>query len=392
LAARASEPAGPAPFASLAELDQAMAEVERGGDVEVFWARVRAAGRMPLLFGDTGVFLHRAEDADKVEWRGDFNQWRSTPETLGRRLGESPVFTFRRTFLPGTRLDYKIVESVDHWLVDPLNPHQQLGGFGPNSEVRLPGWVAPAHIARRPEVPRGTFGAPELVDSKKLGYAVSVRVYVPAGKQRGRLPILYVTDGSDYWHDEMGGLTTTLDNLIADRRIPPLVAVFVDAWDPKHEVNRRKSELVPTRSESPEPGETCRFCEFMADELAPRIEARFRIGRRGILGTSLGGLHAAYMGYRYPDRFRLLAIQSPANERHPWLAEGIARARRLPAGVAIAVGHYEPSFLAGGRSLRDAFAARGVPVLHLESPDGHSWGHWRATVAPMLEYLYGEAR
>jgi hypothetical protein len=22
-------------------------------------------------------------------------------------------------------------------------------------------------------------------------------------------------------------------------------------------------------------------------------------------------------------------------------------------------------------------------------PDGHSWGHWRATAAPMLEFLYG---
>ncbi|MBI5066802.1 MAG: esterase family protein [Deltaproteobacteria bacterium] len=393
LAAAPPAPAESAPFASLAELDAAMGEVEHGAAVEPFWARVQAARAMPLLFGETAVFLHRSR-ADKVEWRGDITTWDGAPETAGRRLGRSDVFTLRRTFPRGARLDYKIVETTATWMVDPLNPHRQLGGYGRNSEVRMPGWSPPAHAIRRPGVPAGTFGPAELVESRKLGYGVNVRVYTPVIPAGGpsRLPILYVTDGSDYWHEEMGSLPATLDNLIAERRIPPLVAVFVDAWDPMHQVNRREVEFVPNRDDPAKPIQACPYCEFLVEELAPRVEARLAVdpSRRGILGTSWGGFFAAYLALRHPERFPLVAIQSPAIGRQPWLLPAIAGAAAVPRRVAVDVGLFEPWALPGARGLRDAYRARGATVHHDELPDGHSWGHWRAAVAPMLEFLYAE--
>jgi len=385
--------AAPAPFASLLELDAAMAALERGDDPEAFWARVKAAGRMPLVFGVTAVFLHRSR-ADRVEWRGDITGWDSTPQAAGKRLGQTEIWTLRRTFRPGSRLDYKIVETSETWLVDPLNPLQQLGGYGPNSEVRMPDWKAPAHLTRRPGFPAGTFGPPELFESKRLGYGVNVRIYTPARAvaSPSRLPILYVTDGSDYAHEGMGRLVVTLDNLIADRRIPPLVAVFVDPWDPPHRSNRRESEFLPNRADPARPIEACPFCEFLVDELGPRVEGRYSIDPewRGLLGTSWGGFHAAFMGLRYPEHFRLVAIQSPAIDRQPWLLGAIAGSRKAPRKVAIAAGLYEEWALPGARGLRDAFASQGARVRHDEPPDGHSWGNWRVTVAPMLEFLYGE--
>ena len=390
LAAPPSPGRAPAPFGSLGELDAAMAGVDRGGDADAFWARVLSAGEMPLLFGETAVFLHRSR-ADRVEWRGDFTDWRYSAEAQGRRLGESDIWTFRRTFLPGARLDYKIVEVTDTWIVDPLNPHQQLGGFGPNSEVRMPGWKAPAHLARKAGEGAGTFGPPEAFSSAKLGYAVNVRIWQPSRKGTDPLPVLYVTDGSDYWHEQMGGLTVTLDHLVGEGRLPPLLAVFVDPWDPDRKENRREHEFLPNRADQSKQIEACPFCEFLVEELAPRVEARFRVDprRRGILGTSLGGFNAAFMGLRYPDRFPLLAIQSPAVGRQPWLAAAIARAGTQPRRVAIDVGGYEERYVLGARTLRAAYRSRGVAVRYREVPDGHSWGHWRATVAEMLEFLYG---
>ncbi len=378
------------PFTSLAELDTAAAAVERGYDADAFWTRVEAAGKMPLVFGQTAVFLYRS-GADRVEWRGDFTGWRSAPEAQGRRVGGSDIWTFRRDFLPGARLDYKVVEIAEKWLVDPLNPHQQLGGYGPNSEVRMPGWTPPAHVVRKPGVPAGTFGPPEAVPSAKLGYAVNVRVYQPARRGPGPLPALYVTDGSDYWHEEMGGLVVTLDNLIAAGRIPPLVAVFVDSWDSERTVQRREAEFLPNRTDPARPIEACPFCEFLVEELAPRVEARFRVDpkRRGILGTSFGGFNAAFMGLRYPDRFPLLAIQSPDVGPQAWLPEAIARAGTQPRRVAIDAGLYEEPLLPGARSLRAAYQSRSVALRYREVPDGHSWGHWRATAAEILEFLYG---
>jgi enterochelin esterase family protein len=383
--------AGPVPFASLAELDEAMAAVERGGDPEPFWARVKAAGTMPLLFGETAVFLHRSK-ADGVEWRGDFTGWRSSTDAWGRRLGQSDVWSFRRTFVAGARLDYKIVEIAETWLVDPLNPVKQLGGYGPNSVVRLPGGAPIPRPALPAGAARGMLGPPEAVQSERLGYTLHVRVYQPSRAGPGKLPILYVTDGSDYWHEEMGGLAATLDALIATGRIPPLLAVFVDAWDPARRENRRERELIPAGADPSKPFAACPFCEFLVEELAPLVEKRSAVdpSRRGILGTSLGGLHAAFMGYRYPDRFPLLAIQSPWLPDAPWLVEGIGKAARQPRRVAIGAGTYEERFLAGARALRDAYLGKGVKVKHLEVPDGHSWGHWSVTVGPMLEFLYGE--
>ncbi len=57
--------------------------------------------------------------------------------------------------------------------------------------------------------------------------------------------------------------------------------------------------------------------------------------------------------------------------------------------MAIDAGLYEERLLPGARSLRAALAAKGVSVRYREVPDGHSWGHWRATAAEILEFLYG---
>ena len=395
LATLLSGASAPAPFRSLAELDAAMSVAERSGDAEPFWSRIRNAGRMPLLFGDMAVFFHRSPAA-RVEWRGDFTDWEPSPAAQGRRVGKTDVWTFRRTFRPDARLDYKLVEDGERWLVDPLNPQRQLGGYGPNSEIRMPGWKPPAHVVRDPGVPRGSFGPPEPIASRKLGYAVNVRVYEPAGARTpgARLPVLYVTDGSDYWNDDMGSLVITLDNLIASRRIPPLFAVFVDPWDPEHKANRREAEFVPGEDRLEKPIGACPFCEFLADELAPAMERRLPIdpARRGILGTSLGGFNAAFMGLRHPEQFSLLGIQSPAlsSRKQPWLESAYAAAPKLPRRAVIDVGLYEEGFLERARGLRSALAARGVRTRHIEVPQGHSWGHWRATAAEMLEFLYGE--
>jgi enterochelin esterase family protein len=381
----ASPAADPCPFQSLAALDAGLAGIGRGAPVEPFWEQVKACGRMPLVYGDVAVFLHRS-DADRVEWRGDWNSWRTAPDA-GQRVGASDVWTFRRSFEQSARLDYKLVEIREAWVNDPQNPHRQLGGYGPNSELRMPGWTPPAHVVRRPGVPAGELSPPLGFRSEALGAEVVYRVYRPAGAPPGPLPILYVTDGSDYWHPEMGALDVTLDNLIAEKRIEPLLAVFVDSWDASHEQQRREGWFIPERGDRP--FSRCPYCTFLAEELGPAVEQGLPVdpARRGILGMSWGGLNAAYMTYRYPDRFPRVGLHSPAIEPAPWLP-GVLRAQRLPSRrVAITTGRYE-RFTEGGRRLREAFEASGARLLYREVPDGHSWGHWRATAADILEFLY----
>jgi enterochelin esterase family protein len=388
----ASAQQGAAPFASLAELDAALAAVEAGASPDPLWMRVTAAHTMPLTFGLTAVFLHRTK-APKVEWRGDFNGWDSTPDWLGKRVGQSDLWTQRRSFLEGARLDYKIVENGGDWLLDPLNPFQQLGGYGPNSELRMPGYVAPDHTRRGPEVPHGTLLRNELVPSKRLGYGVNLRVYQPARKEgdTAKLPVLFVTDGSDYYDSGMGSLVATLDNLIAQGRIPPLLAVFVDPWDPEHKENRREREYLGGAKPREKAG-ACPYCDFLALEVAPLIDSRYATDptRRGVLGVSLGGVAAALTGLRHPAVFPLLGLQSPSVWALPALPQQIERSKEGPRRVALDVGLYEGEEMpAGGRALRAAYQQRKAAVLYREVPEGHSWGHWKNTVAEALSFLYG---
>jgi enterochelin esterase family protein len=377
------------PFASLDELRASMARVAESGEADPFWNRVLAHKAMPLVFDDDVVFLWRGA-ADSVEWRGDFSSWEAAPETRGKRLGKTDVWVYERSFPLEARLDYKLVTDGATWLLDPLNPHTQMGGYGPNSEVRMPRWRAPGHVTRKKGVARGTLTADIPFASRKLGYSVNYRVYTPAGFDRAtakNLPVLYVTDGSDYWRDEMGSLVITLDNLIAAKRIVPLIAVFIDPWDRVTGVNRRETELVPAADR------TCTFCEFLAEELVPAIDAAYptRASRdaRAILGTSLGGLHATYMSTHNPPLFGLAGIQSPALLAAPWVVDAIRRDARLPRKAFISAGTFETGFAESGRDLRDRFMRAGVDVKYIEVHEGHSWGQWRALLDDLLLFFFG---
>ncbi len=380
--------APPARFVSLRALDRAIAEVGEGGDCEAFWGRIKASGTLPLVFGQTAVFFWRGE-ASTVEWRGDLVGWEASPAARGRRIGATDIWTWRHELLPASRADYKIVVDGTTWLLDPGNPNQQVGGYGPNSEIRMPGWREPDSVRRRSGVARGTLGGDVAVASTKLGYAVTIRVYRPAGFDAtavARLPVLYVTDGSDYWNDDMGSVVVTLDNLITDWRVPPLLAVFIDPWDRAAKVNRREKELVPNAAGG------CPFCEFVAAELVPLIDAEYPTlaspQHRAILGTSLGGLNAAFMALRYPEVFTLVGIQSPALGHAPWVLEELEKSAVRPERAFIDVGLYEEWCLPEARRLRALLERRGTKVSYLEIPDGHSWGHWRGTVDDALVFLF----
>jgi enterochelin esterase family protein len=384
-----SQPAGAdTPFASLSELEKSIQAVESGGDAEALWRRVLAHRTMPLIFDQTAVFFWRG-DAGSLEWRGDFNLWKSTEETRGKRIGNSNIRYLQRSFPRDARLDYKIVLNGQDWQVDPLNPHQQLGGFGPNSEVRMPDWKPSPDVVPRKEIPHGQLSGDIAFKSVHTGYSINYRVYTPPGfdpATSGKLPVLYVTDGSDYWNDGMGGLVIILDNLIADRRIAPLLAVFIDPWDREANENRREKELVPAADRS------CKFCEFLAAELIPAIDKSYPTGaareHRAILGTSLGGLHSTLMANRYGSLFGLIAIQSPAYFRTLWVLEESGNADPLPIKAFINAGIFEGEYVNYARTLRDIWQQKKVSVRYMELNEGHSWGHWRAVLDDMLEYFF----
>lgn len=368
------------PFQSLADFQQKLAGAVASGEVEPFWQAVVDAGQMPLFFDDTAVFLYRGP-GQTVIWRGDFTQWDRAPAAEGIRQGESDIWLMTRQFPLDARLDYKII--VDGmYLLDPLNPRTQLGGFGPNSALHMPDYRYPAETLPRSGIAHGQLSEPFTLQSQALDYPVQYQVYTLVGYETlANLPVIYATDGQDYAHPEMGALPIVLDNLIADGEIQPVMAVFVDMRDPASGSNRRNSLLVANE----------RFQQFLINELIPAIDQTYRTRAaadgRVILGTSLGGLHAAYTGLHHPDVFGMAAIYSPYFLAHPQALSDFATSERLPLKVFMMQGIYDFD-VTNTRQLEKTLTEKGYVVKYIETSDGHSWGNWRGMMNDMLGFFF----
>ncbi|MEM9997839.1 MAG: alpha/beta hydrolase-fold protein [Bacteroidota bacterium] len=356
---------------------------ERDAATDALWADLRAAEAIPFAMGEDVAFLWRGS-AGQVVVNGDFNAWGNASWVSNRltRVGQSNVWRLVTTFPEDSRLDYKLVLNGSNWILDPANPHQQWGGFGPNSELRMPAWTLPAETIPDASVPAGALTGDVRIESAALGYGVRYRVYTPAAyADLTSLPTVYVTDGHEYRDDRLGAMTTALDNLIADGSVAPLVAVFIDPRDPDTGANRRAEQYV----ENPD------FADFVADELVPVIDAAYRTDaraeRRAILGTSFGGVCATYFGVERPDTFGNLAIQSPAYWVAPDLFFRYGTAPPPGLRIALTVG----TFFDGGeeaRAMRDLFVDAGYDLTYLEVNEGHSWGSWRAQHDTILGHLF----
>ncbi|MCE7914918.1 MAG: hypothetical protein DYH15_09640, partial [Nitrosomonas sp. PRO4] len=160
---------------------------------------------------------------------------------------------------------------------------------------------------------------------------------------------------------KMGSMVTILDNLIADGRIRPVIAVFVDPRNPDSPtINRRESQYI-TNS---------KFGAFLAEELVPIIDTEYKTDARPearvILGTSLGGLNSAYLGLNHSDIFGLLAIQSPALWVATRVVDGYEKSDRLPLRIFMSQGTIWDD-VENTRRLRDIFEAKGYPMLFIET-------------------------
>ena len=379
------EPEPKTAFSSLEDFEQQRMEA-RAGDVDAFWQTVLTAGQMPLTFGQPGaeegtaVFLYRGE-ASVVRWVGDFNDWQQGTGLRGERLGESDIWIVSAVFPLDARLEYKIIVNSE-WLLDPLNPLTQLGGFGTNSVLQMPDYIYPEVSLERSDIEHGILLENQTLQSEILGYPVNYRVYTPTGiEQMAGLPVIYVTDGQNFADSEFGGMVNTLDNLIAEGLITPVLAVFIDPRDPESGTNRRESEL----------GTSNRFGRFLTEELIPAVDSVYPTApdadHRLILGTSWGGVFATYIGQTYPDLFHKLGIFSPYYVSNKRLVDFYAETDPLPQQIFLMQGSYDVD-VANTRRLRDALQSRGYDFKYIETHDGHSWGNWRGMLDDLLLFFF----
>lgn len=347
--------------------------------VTALWDSLVSNQQIPFVFGDSVALLYKGT-AGTVNWAGDFNGW--SPTYTGQRIGESDIWMVEKVYPANARLDYKIVVDGS-WKLDPYNSFIQYSGFGPNSELRMPEWNFPLETKLDPTTPRGVLSENQLIVSSaiNLNYTVQYKVYTPSSyNQLDNLPVIYVTDGHEYADDKLGSMVIVLDNLIYQKKIQPIIAVFVDPRDPSNLGNNRRMQEYRANQ---------KFANFLGDELVPVVDVTYKTNssaaNRAILGTSLGGWNSAFLGLVRSDVFQLIGIHSPAFDAA--IIQNYSSAEHLPLKIFMSTGLiYDTQNQA--RAMKSVLEQKGYPVQYVEVNEGHSWGNWRALLEEPLTYFF----
>ncbi|MFI8949958.1 enterochelin esterase [Streptomyces sp. NPDC053750] len=264
------------------------------------------------------------------------------------------------------------------------------------SVFALPDAPAQRWAGRRGTVPAGRVERHRVPGSAPVGDR-DAWVYLPPGHERGSgapLPVAVLCDG-DMWFGRLG-FGDTLDALIADGSLPPLVVVAPDAVD-------RRTRWRDLGCREP-------FVTFLADEVLPWAAGRWPLvtdpRRTVVAGQGLGALTALYAAYRRPDRFGNVLAQSaslwwrpglpppgaaePPLYGTPWLVGRYASGASRPVTVHLDVGLHEGAAVDHHRALYDALRAAGHRVTYDEFNGGHDYACWHGALADGLVRVLGD--
>jgi enterochelin esterase family protein len=291
----------------------------------------------------------------------------------------------------GSRVEYQleVVRGGQRERVnDPLNPRLAHSPVGSSSVCYAHGHEIPPWTLSDPEARPGSL-VDLVVPSRALRRDCQVTLYLPARFRRtARYPLLIVHDGGDYL--QYAAAKTVLDNLIHRLDVAEIVAAFVYPGD-------RLAEYANSAAHA----------RYLTAELLPRLEAELPLAgtpsARCLMGASFGAVAALSAGYRYPEMFGSLLVQSgsfvftdighdhgggPAFEP---VVRFVNRYRAAPRRVAdkmfVSCGVYEP-LIVPNRSMVPVFEAAGMTVRYEEARDGHSWENWRDRLRGGLSWIF----
>src|SRR6266571_3390681 len=158
----------------------------------------------------------------------------------------------------------------------------------------------------QPGVPKGTLVRHTLAPGKFFpGTPHNYQIYVPAQYDPSR-PIAYMIflDGGGYAGNGVR-VPVVLDNLIAGRDVPPMIAIFVDPGvmpARSEEAQNRYERIFEYDSLTP------RFANFLIDELVPEVARSYNLSKdpndHGIAGLSTGAVGSFVAAWNRPDQFR----------------------------------------------------------------------------------------
>jgi len=427
----------PKPVAESRRIQALQMSVQRGDkeSVNAFWEQVKKTGA-PLIEPIAGdgenmavTFLWRGKPATRnvmVLWIPYAGV--APDEYLMARLGETDVWYKTIKVDRKMRLAYTLAPNatrlrplslgIDGDAItmtaaaarpDPLNHKRyrvdpesvDAPEYRGQSVLEMPDAPPQPWVAQRPDVPVGRVEK-HRYKSSVLKNEREIAIYLPPqySPQAEPYPLLVFFDEDAYL--SLVPTPTILDNLIAQGRVPPVIALLIgNAKD-----DARDRELLC----NPE------FTAVLATELLPWAHGQYNFTKDPrqtvVAGSSLGGLAAACAGLWHPETFGNVLAQSGAFHRAPpsasdagesnsepnWLVRQFISSPKEPLRFYLDAGSAEfnatgsaDAILFCTRTLRDVLRAKGYEVHFHEFVGGHDYLSWRGTLADGLIALMGGA-
>ena len=261
-------------------------------------------------------------------------------------------------------------------------------------------------IAREP----GTFGQPDPADPNKLivsshpaPYTRKVAVYVPKQYVAGtEAPFIVGADGPDRT------LFTALDNLIAEKRVPVMIAISIGNGSGDAQGSERGLEYDTMSG---------LYAQFVETEVLPLVEKQYNVKLtrdpegRATMGCSSGGAAAMAMAWYRPDLYhRVLSYSGTfVYQQWPYNAETphgawefhqtlIPNSPRKPLRIWMQVSDRDNlntrddyhDWVLANENMAKALAAKGYPYQFVFTKNsGHCDRTVRAQTLPLaLEYVW----
>jgi enterochelin esterase family protein len=290
---------------------------------------------------------------------------------------------------------------------DPLNPKRwrvdpgsvDAAEYRGNSVLEMPDAPPQPWIAQRPGVPAGRVEKHRF-KSSALNNEREIAIYLPPqySPHAEPYPLVVLFDEDAYL--SLVPTPTILDNLISERRIPPVVALLIG----NAPGDARDRELAC----NPE------FTRVLVAELLPWVHRQYNFTSDPRLtvvgGSSRGGFASACAALWHPETFGNVLAQSGSFHVIPsssgdnadsgsepnWLARQFISSPKKPLRFYLEAGSAEFNATGGAdailfctRTLRDVLRAKGYEVHFQQFEGGHDYLNWRGTLADGLIALMG---
>jgi len=325
----------------------------------------------PLIEEDSIAYFIFQGNANSVILEGDIH----APLT---RLCSTKLWFAQFMLERDARIHYLYNLDSEKESIDPLNPNRFETPYYNISVLLMPDYIEPPEILYYPDIPHGTLHDTTLV-STNLGDSRIIQVYTPPSYDStlaDSLPVAIFNDGNTYINNCFAN--NTIDYLIAEKRIQPIICVFIH---PKSRWEEFAGRDVDNHS------------AFIINEVLPYIDNRYRTihhpESRAVIGLSLSGHFATHITFYNTESFGLCGVQSPAyyaNNKN--LVNFIINQPKKDLKFYIDWGTHEQPIKTNALPFKNDLIALGYDVQWNEWHEGHQITNFRAHLDNVLESLF----